>query len=314
MGVCVIDIKKIINDFESVSNALSKRSGNFNLDRVKELIEKRKMLMQTYEDNQQILNKNKGLMAKVDKKSDEFIELRNKMKEVSNNSKEAKLKLSELNEEFEKELLYLPNMPQEMVPVGKGEEDNKVLRYWGEKPKFDFEAKNHWDLDKNQDFLDFERASKITGSKFNVLRKNAAKMERALINFMLDIHSSNGYEEIFPPFIVNKDAMTGTGQLPKFAEDAFKIEGMDYYLIPTAEVPITNLYNDEILKEENLPLKMVAYSACFRKEAGSAGLDTRGLIRQHQFNKVELVKIVKPEDSEKEHFYFWKMQKGYCKN
>jgi seryl-tRNA synthetase len=297
----VLDVKYIISNFEEVEASLKTRGKEFDLSKIKELVNKRAELITIYEENQQKLNNNKHLMAKVDKKSQEFVDLRNMMKEISTKSKIAKSGLTTVMEELDNQILYLPNLPQKMVPIGKTEDDNVVLRHWGEKPNFDFEPKNHWDLDKKQNLLDFERGAKISGAKFTVLKGLAARMERALINLMLDTHLEKGYTEVFPPFLVNKESMIGTGQLPKFAEDAFKIEGMEYYLVPTAEVPVTNLYQNEIVLEEELPIKMMAYSACFRKEAGSAGKDTRGLIRQHQFNKVELVKLTKPEDSEKEH-------------
>jgi seryl-tRNA synthetase len=297
----MLDVRYLCDNIEEVEEILKKRGKDFDLSKIKELAAQRKELTQTFEMSQQKLNQNKHLMAKLDKKSEEFALKRDEMKEISDTSKESKVKLAEVMEELDQLVMYLPNLPQNDVPIGKGEDDNVVVRYWGEKPVLDFEPKNHWDLDPNQNLMDFERGSKITGTKFTVMKKAAATMERALISFMRDNHLDNGYDEIFPPFIVNKEAMTGTGQLPKFADDAFKIDGMEYYLVPTAEVPVTNLYQDEIILEENLPLKMVAYTACFRKEAGSAGKDTRGLIRQHQFNKVELVKITTPEDSHKEH-------------
>ena len=297
----MLDVKYIISNFEEVEASLKTRGKEFDLSKIKELVNKRAELISIYEENQQKLNNNKHLMAKVDKKSQEFVDLRNMMKEISTKSKTAKSELTTVMEELDNQILYLPNLPQKMVPIGKTEDDNVVLRHWGEKPNFDFKPKNHWDLDKKQDLLDFERGAKISGAKFTVLKGLAARMERALINLMLDTHLEKGYTEVFPPFLVNKEAMIGTGQLPKFAEDAFKIEGMEYYLVPTAEVPVTNLYQNEIVLEEELPIKMMAYSACFRKEAGSAGKDTRGLIRQHQFNKVELVKLTTPENSEKEH-------------
>lgn len=297
----MLDVRYLCDNIDEVEGILKKRGKDFDLSKIKELAAQRKELTQTYELNQQKLNQNKHLMAKLDKKSEEFAQKRDEMKNISSTSKEAKVKLAEVMDQLDKLVMFLPNLPQSDVPVGKGEDDNVVLRYWGEKPILDFEPKNHWDLDPNQNLMDFERGSKITGTKFTVMKKAAATMERALISFMIDNHLESGYDEIFPPFVVNKEAMTGTGQLPKFADDAFKIDGMEYYLVPTAEVPVTNLYQNEIIAEEQLPLKMVAYTACFRKEAGSAGKDTRGLIRQHQFNKVELVKITKPEDSEKEH-------------
>jgi len=195
-------------------------------------------------------------------------------------------------------LLRIPNMPHESVHEGTSEEDNKEIRRWGEQTEFSFQPLPHWELGTNLDILDFERASKVTGSRFNFLKGAGARLERALINFMLDLHSDeHGYTEVFPPFMVNKASATGTGQLPKFAEDMFKLEGLDYFLIPTAEVPVTNLYRDEILSMDDLPIYHVAYSACFRSEAGSHGRDTRGLVRTHQFNKVELVKFVAPENS-----------------
>ncbi len=297
----MLDVRYLCDNIDEVEGILKKRGKDFDLSKIKELAALRKELTQTYELNQQKLNQNKHLMAKLDKKSEEFAQKRDEMKEISSASKEAKVKLVEVMEQLNELVMFLPNLPQSDVPLGKGEDDNVVLRHWGEKPVMDFEPKNHWDLDPDGNLMDFERGSKITGTKFTVMKKAAATMERALISFMIDNHLDSGYDEIFPPFIVNKEAMTGTGQLPKFAEDAFKIDGMEYYLVPTAEVPVTNLYQNEIIPEDKLPLKMVAYTACFRKEAGSAGKDTRGLIRQHQFNKVELVKITKPEDSHKEH-------------
>ncbi|MBP7090307.1 MAG: serine--tRNA ligase, partial [Syntrophorhabdaceae bacterium] len=184
------------------------------------------------------------------------------------------------------------------VPVGHNEENNQIVKFWGEKPAFDFQPKAHWDIGESLDILDFKRAAKITGSRFTLYKSFGALLERALINFMLDLHTrEHGYIEVLPPFMVNREAMTGTGQLPKFEEELFKIDGLDYFLIPTAEVPVTNIYNDEILKEEELPIKFVAYTPCFRKEAGAHGKDTRGLTRQHQFNKVELVKFAHPDNS-----------------
>jgi len=195
-------------------------------------------------------------------------------------------------------MLSIPNIPHESVPIGEDEEDNVVHRTWGEKTTFDFEAQSHWDVGTNLGILDFERAAKVAGSRFVFYKGLGARLERALINFMMDYHADNhGYEEMLPPYLVNRTSMTGTGQLPKFAEDAFHIEEWDYFLIPTSEVPVTNYHRDEILPATDVPRKYVAYSACFRSEAGSAGRDTRGLIRQHQFNKVELVHFVKPENS-----------------
>ena len=206
--------------------------------------------------------------------------------------------LKEIEQKLKDIILNIPNMPADDVPVGKDDSDNPVVRKWGEPTKFSFEPKAHWDIGEGLGILDFERAAKVTGARFTFYKGLGSRLERAVYNFMLDVHTQeHDYTEIFPPYIVNKDSMLGTGQLPKFAEDMFKLEGLDYYLIPTAEVPVTNYHRGEILNADQLPIRYAAYSACFRAEAGSAGRDTRGLIRQHQFNKVELVKFTKPEES-----------------
>ncbi|MEG2381884.1 MAG: serine--tRNA ligase, partial [Oscillospiraceae bacterium] len=195
-------------------------------------------------------------------------------------------------------MLRMPNIPNPLVPEGDTDEDNLEIKKWGEPKNFDFEIKAHWDLGTDLNILDFERGSKIAGSRFTIYRGKGARLERSLINYFIDTHTcENGYEEILPPYMVNRESMTGTGQLPKFEDDAFRVDAEDYFLIPTAEVPVTNMHRDEVIAGNKLPLKYVAYSACFRSEAGSAGRDTRGLVRQHQFNKVELVKFVKQEDS-----------------
>ena len=205
-----------------------------------------------------------------------------------------------LNDMLNNMLLSTPNIPQDDVPVGASDEDNVELRKWGEPTRFDFEPKAHWDIGTNLGVLDFETAAKVTGARFTFYKGLGSRLERSLISFMIDTHTlESGYEEVFPPFIVNRNSMQGTGQLPKFEEDAFSLKGSDYFLVPTAEVPVTNMYKDTIMDE--LPKHYTAYSACFRSEAGSAGRDTRGLIRQHQFNKVELVKFTRPEDSAAEH-------------
>jgi len=220
------------------------------------------------------------------------------MKELSNTIKEMDVKVKELDESIREMLLGIPNTPHKSTPKGDTDEDNIVYKTWNEPKQFDFEPKAHWDLGVDLDILDFERATKITGTRFTVLKGAAARMERALISFMLDIHTTeHGFTEILPPFMVNRDAMIGTGQLPKFEDDMFHIPSKDFFLVPTAEVPVTNLYMNEILNEEDLPVCHTAFTPCFRKEAGSAGRDTRGLIRQHQFNKVELVKFAHPENS-----------------
>ncbi len=221
-----------------------------------------------------------------------------KMSEVSAKIKELDENLKITEEELNNFVLIIPNIQHESVPIGGGPDDNPILRSWGKKPSFAFEPKAHWDIGESLNILDFARGAKIAGARFTLYRGLAATLERALINFMLDLHTGeHSYTEVLTPFMVNRESMTGTGQLPKFAEDLFKIEGMDYFLIPTAEVPVTNIFRDEILEENKLPIYYVAYSPCFRSEAGSYGKDTRGLIRQHQFNKVEMVKFTKPETS-----------------
>ncbi len=297
----MLDVRFVCENLDIVEKKLLSRKQQYDLSEIKQLVTERKELISLYELNQQKLNQSQTGMAKLDKKSDEFAKKRDELKVISDSSKNAKTKLTEIEEKLDKLLMFIPNLPQDSVPVGESEHDNVVVKVWGEKPVFDFTPKNHWELGEELDILDFERGTKITGAKFTVLKSYAAKLERALLNLMLDTHTSKGYTEIFPPFLVNRQSMTGTGQLPKFEEDAFKIEGMDYFLVPTAEVPVTNLFYDEILKESDLPVMMAAYTACFRKEAGSAGKDTRGIIRQHQFNKVELVKITTPEQSHEEH-------------
>lgn len=223
------------------------------------------------------------------------------MKELSDKIKELDDELAKVEEEIEYLLLRIPNIPNKDVPKGDTDEDNVEVRRWGEPRKFEFEPKAHWDIGVNLGILDFETASKVTGARFTFYKGLGARLERALINFFLDLHTEkHGYTEVFPPFMVNRKSMTGTGQLPKFEEDAFKVSDFDYFLIPTAEVPVTNMHMNEVLDGSKLPLKYAAYSACFRSEAGSAGRDTRGLIRQHQFNKVELVKFADPEKSYEE--------------
>jgi seryl-tRNA synthetase len=223
------------------------------------------------------------------------------MKRISDEVKAQDAKVNEIDEKINYIMLRIPNIPNPNVPDGKTDEDNIEIRKWGEPRTFNFEAKAHWDVGVDLDILDFERAGKVSGSRFTILKGLGARLERAVINYFLNTHTEdNGYTEIFPPFMVNRDSMIGTGQLPKFEEDAFRLDNNGFFLIPTAEVPVTNMYRNEILNGDELPIKHVAYSACFRAEAGSAGRDTRGLIRQHQFNKVELVKFSRPEESYEE--------------
>lgn len=258
----------------------------------------RRDLLKEADELKQIRNRVSREIGKAGADSEAMQEKKDEMREVSLKIKALDDRLRQVDSEMEQLLLGLPNIPDDAVPRGKDESDNIEIRRWGEPPQFNFEPQAHWDLGANLDIIDFPRAGKITGSRFALYYGDGARLERALISFMLDLHTSeHGYREVFPPFMVNAASMTGTGQLPKFAEDAFRVEGTDYYLIPTAEVPVTNLHRDEILEADQLPLKYAAYSACFRAEAGAHGRDTRGLIRQHQFNKVELVKFVRPETS-----------------
>lgn len=295
----MLDIKRIRNDFHNVKELIEKRTkGDFEIGKILELDEdRRKVIAQVEEmkNRQKIVSKE---VPKLKKEGKDATAVLSEMKELSEQIKDLDSRLREIDEEIKQALLGIPNAPRHDTPVGNSDEDNELVKTWGEPTKFQFEKKAHWDVGIDLGILDFERASKITGSRFTVYRGLGAKLERALINFMLDIHTcDHGYEEILPPFIVNRDSMTGTGQLPKFEDDMFHLPSKDYFLIPTAEVPLTNLYMNEILDGDKLPIYHTAFTPCFRKEAGSAGRDTRGLIRQHQFNKVELVKFTRPEDS-----------------
>ena len=294
----MLDLKFVREHPQKVREAIVQKNEPADLDRLLELDQGRRRLLQEAEELKQLRNRvskeiglSKGDRAAAQRKKEE-------MRQVSGKIKELDEELRRFDTEMEQLLLRLPNIPDPAVPPGQDEADNKEVRSWGRPPEFSFTPRPHWDIGEILGILDFPRAGKIAGSRFALYCADGARLERALINFMLDLHTGeHGYREIFPPFMVNSGSMTGTGQLPKFAEDAFKIEGTDYYLIPTAEVPVTNLHRDEILDAEVLPLHYVAYSACFRAEAGAHGRDTRGLIRQHQFNKVELVKFVLPENS-----------------
>ena len=283
---------------ELVMDAMRKRNANVNLDEFLELEKKRRELtlqVEALKSQRNAASQEIGKMKKAGENADaQMAEVRALGDKIAEDDKELKDNEARLKEI----LMTIPNMPAADTPVGSSDADNPVVRTWREPAKFAFEPQAHWDIGEKLNILDVERAGKVSGARFTFYRGLGSRLERSVINFFLDIHTGeNGYTEFFPPFIVNKDSMQGTGQLPKFAEDMFKLEGLDYYLIPTAEVPITNLHRDEILSGDDLPLYYTAYSACFRAEAGSAGRDTRGLIRQHQFNKVELVKFTKPEDS-----------------
>jgi len=294
----LLDLKFIRSHQQIVKEALARRNNDFDLGRLLALDEKRRGLIadgEKLKNSRNVLSQEVGRLKAAKQDAAELME---KVRGISRRSKELDQELADLDERLNQELLLIPNIPHESVPVGKDEEDNVVLRFEGEPPKFTFEPRPHWEIGENLDILDFARGVKISGARFTVLKGWAAKLERALVNFMLDLHTTeHGYTEVFPPFLVNRRTMTGTGQLPKFEDDLFLCERDDLFLIPTAEVPVTNLYGSEILPGEMLPLYHTAYTACFRAEAGAAGRDTRGLIRQHQFNKVELVKFTVPEDS-----------------
>lgn len=298
----MLDIKLLRQDLEGVRKRLAHRNEDISaLDQFVVVDEKRRQVIQEGESLKAKRNSVSEQVAVLKRNNENADHLIAEMKEVNDRIKVLDEELRQLDEQLDMILLSLPNLPHESTPIGTSEEDNVVHRTWGEPRKFDFEPKPHWDIANDLGILDFETAAKVTGSRFVFYKGLGARLERALINFMLDLHTSeHGYEEILPPYIVNRASMTGTGQLPKFEEDAFKVEGPDYFLIPTAEVPVTNMHREEILSVDDLPKYYAAFSACFRSEAGSAGRDTRGLIRQHQFNKVELVKFVKPEDSYEE--------------
>jgi seryl-tRNA synthetase len=297
-GIDMLEIKFVRQNLLEVENALSRRGETADLDTFKNCDAKRKAVLLEIENLRHRRNVVSDQIAAMKKSGEDADDLVVQMREVAGKIKELDYHLSE-NEDKIKQILYgLPNIPHESVPVGKDSSENPVIKQVGTPPDFDFEPMPHWTLGEKLKILDFERASKITGARFPLYLGEGARLERALINFMLDIHTTkHGYKEILPPFIVNRDSMTSTGQLPKFEEDLFKLKGWDYFLIPTAEVPVTNIHKGEILNEEMLPILYTAFTPCFRSEAGSYGKDTKGLIRQHQFNKVELVKFTKPETS-----------------
>ncbi|MGD6944496.1 serine--tRNA ligase [Cytobacillus gottheilii] len=295
----MLDIKVLRADFEGVKEKLQHRGEDLtDLNKFEDLDVKRREIIVEAEQLKSRRNEVSQQVALLKREKKDADQLIAEMREVGDRIKTLDEEQRAVEEELNLLLLSIPNIPHESVPVGETEDDNVEAWNWGEVKEFDFEPKPHWDVADALGILDFERASKVTGSRFVFYKGLGARLERALFNFMLDLHTEeNGYEEVLPPYMVNRASMTGTGQLPKFEEDAFLIESEDYFLIPTAEVPVTNMHRDEIMDGEQLPVQYAAFSACFRSEAGSAGRDTRGLIRQHQFNKVELVKFVKPEDS-----------------
>jgi seryl-tRNA synthetase len=297
----MLDLKFIRENLGIVKNKLSQRNLEIDLDHIIEIDQKRREIIQEVETlrNERNTVSEKIATAKKEKK-DASTEI-SRMKEVAQKIKELDTQREEMESILRDLLLRIPNIPDETVKEGKDSSDNVEVRRWGEPPQFDFEPKPHWEIGEKLGILDFERGAKITGARFTLLKGAGALMERALINFMLDLHTrEHRYQEVFPPILVNRTSMTGTGQLPKFEEDLFRLVDPDYFLIPTAEVPVTNIHQEEIIEGENLPLYYTAYTPCFRKEAGAYGKDTRGIIRQHQFNKVELVKFTTPETSYQE--------------
>lgn len=295
----MLDIKVLRNNFDEVKEKLAHRGENLaDFEKFGELDKRRRTLLVETESLKGQRNEVSQEIAALKREKQDADAKIEEMRIVGDRIKTLDLELKNIDEKLQRILLSIPNIPHESTPIGETEDDNVEIRKWGEVRDFTFEPKAHWDLGTDLDILDFERAAKVTGSRFVFYKKLGARLERALLNFMMDLHADeHGYDEILPPYMVNRVSMTGTGQLPKFEEDAFLVEKEDYFLIPTAEVPVTNLHRDEIFQVKDLPRKYTAFSACFRSEAGSAGRDTRGLIRQHQFNKVELVQFVKPEDS-----------------
>ena len=298
----MIDLKLLEKDFENIANRLkTKGVKEEDLKEIKELFEEKKevqTILEQYQAKRNNFSKEIGLLMREGKKN-EAEEVKAKVNEIKEKIEELNEKLKKIQEELNQKALSIPNIPDSDVPIGKDENDNVEIKRVGEIPKFDFEVKSHDEIGEKLGWLDFKAGVKLAKSRFTVLKSEAAMLERALINFFLDHNRSYGFEEVYVPFLVNSQTMTATGQLPKFKDDLFKIEDEDLYLIPTAEVPLTNLFRDEIITDLDEPIKLTAYTPCFRKEAGSYGKDTKGIIRQHQFDKVELVAITKPEDSDK---------------
>ncbi len=294
----MLDIKILRTEPEKVKAALKSRNSEIDVDAIIKLDEERRSVLFKVEQLKSKQNEESKKIPQLKKEGKDVSGIFEEMKKLSDEIKALDAEVREYDEKVQMAMLTIPNIPDESVPIGDSDADNVEIRRHLEPRKFDFEPKAHWDIGEGLDILDFERGAKISGARFTVYKGLGARLERAVIQFFLNTHTEeSGYTEVFPPYMVNRASMTGTGQLPKFEEDAFKVSNNGYFMIPTAEVPVTNLHRDEILDGNKLPIKYAAYSACFRAEAGSAGRDTRGLIRQHQFNKVELVKFAKPEDS-----------------
>ena len=293
----MLDVKFVVENADLVKAAMKTRSGEYDVDIVLELDRQRREILKEVEALKAERNRESAQVAALKREKKDASEIIARMKDVGDKIKALDDELGPVESGLRMAMLSIPNIPDKTVPIGKDDTENVEIRKFMEPTKFDFEPKAHWDLGDSLNILDPATAAKITGTRFTVYRGLGARLERAIFNFMLDTHTANGYTEIFPPFMVNRDSMTGTGQLPKFEEDAYAVKNTDYFLIPTAEVPVTNMHRGEVIDAEKLPYYYCAYTACFRGEAGSAGRDTRGLIRQHQFNKVELVKFTMPENS-----------------
>ena len=294
----MLDLKFVRDNLPKMQKMLQDRNLEMDLTPLRQLDEKRRAILLEAEELKHQRNVASDEIAVAKREKRDASPLIERMKEVSQRIKTMDQELGQIDLQMQDMLLLIPNMPHETVAIGKDEHDNPLVRTWGKAPSFTFQPKNHWDIGEGLGIIDFERAARMTGARFAIYWGLGAALERAIINFMLETHvRRHGYTEILPPFMVNSTSLIGTGQLPKFKEDLFKLEGRDYYLIPTAEVPVTNIHMTEVLEEDDLPKYYTAYTPCFRSEAGSYGKDTRGLIRQHQFNKVELVKFVKPESS-----------------
>jgi seryl-tRNA synthetase len=297
----MLDVKVLREDLTRVKERMATRGTEIDWDEFVYLDQQRRDTLARVEKLKERKNRLSGEIGKVKKSGGDATVLMREVEEVSEMIRKGEEPLAEIEARFEKFMLTVPNLPEPSVPVGTSAAENKEVHRWGDPPQFDFPAKNHWDIGEELGILDFSRAAKIAGARFALYKDAGARLERALINFMLDLHTQkHGYREVLPPFLVNRDAMTGTGQLPKFEEDLFRVSEPDFFLIPTAEVPVTNIHREEILERGQLPILYVAYTPCFRREAGSYGQDVRGLIRQHQFNKVELVKFAEPERSYEE--------------
>jgi seryl-tRNA synthetase len=297
----MLDIKFVRSNIDKVMEMLDQRGYDLDLSGFKALDEKRRSILTNLEKFRNQRNTVSDKIASMRKSGEDTKTFISDMKDLSKKIKDIEADIPAVEDELNKLLMVIPNLPHKSVVFGESSDDNPVLREWGDIKDFDFEPLQHWEIGERLNILDFSRAAKIARSRFSLQKGLGARLERALINFMLDIHTRyHNYKEILPPFLVNTESMTGTGQLPKFSDDLFKVEGWDLFLIPTAEVPVTNIHRNEILSSDELPIKYVSYTPCFRSEAGSYGKDTRGLVRQHQFNKVELVKFCLPEDSDRE--------------